>query len=74
VIEVSDTGPAASPNEIESIFSRPNLAVEGARSSALGRYIAHALVRADGGEIKARVEGGWGLNLIVQLPIDPPSR
>jgi len=74
VIEVSDTGPVASPNEIESIFSRPNLAVEGARCAALGRYIAHALVRADGGEIKARVEGGWGLNLIVQLPIEPPSR
>jgi signal transduction histidine kinase len=74
VIEVSDTGPEATPNEIEAIFSRPNLAVEGARSSALGRYIAHALVEADGGKIQARVEDGWGLNLIVQLPIDPPSR
>lgn len=74
VIEVSDTGPEATPREIETIFSRPNLAVEGARSSALGRYIAHALVRADGGEIQARVEGGWGLNLIVQLPINPPAR
>jgi signal transduction histidine kinase len=74
VIEVSDTGPEATPGEIETIFSRPNLAVEGARSSALGRYIAHALVRADGGEIRARVEGGWGLNLIVQLPINPPAR
>jgi signal transduction histidine kinase len=74
VIEVSDTGPEATPGEIETIFSRPNLAVEGARSSALGRYIAHALVRADGGEIQARVDGGWGLNLIVQLPINPPAR
>ncbi|HEX3409807.1 MAG TPA: HAMP domain-containing sensor histidine kinase, partial [Candidatus Binataceae bacterium] len=63
VIEVSDTGPEATPNEIEAIFSRPNLAVEGARSSALGRYIAHALVEADGGKIQARVEDGWGLNL-----------
>jgi len=74
VIEVSDTGPEATPSEIESIFSRPNLAVEGSRSSALGRYIAHALVEADGGKIEARVEDGWGLNLIVELPIDPPSR
>jgi hypothetical protein len=32
------------------------------------------LVEADGGKIHARVEDGWGLNLIVQLPIDPPSR
>jgi signal transduction histidine kinase len=73
VIEVSDTGPEATPHEIESIFSRPNLAIEGARSAALGRYIAHALVEADGGKIEARVEAGWGLNLIVELPIEPPS-
>lgn len=74
IVEVSDTGPEATPNEIERIFDRPNLAVDGARSSALGRYIAHALVEADGGRIQARVDEGWGLNLIVQLPIDPPSR
>jgi len=74
VIEVSDTGPEATPNEIESIFSRPDLAVEGSRSAALGRYIAHALVEADGGKIEARVEDGWGLNLIVELPIEPPMR
>ncbi|MBF6560772.1 MAG: HAMP domain-containing histidine kinase [Candidatus Binataceae bacterium] len=74
IVEVSDTGPEATPNEIAHIFARPNLAVDGARSSALGRYIAHALVEADGGKIQARVDEGWGLNLIVQLPIDPPSR
>jgi signal transduction histidine kinase len=68
LIEVSDTGPEATPAEISTIFSRPNLAVDGARSSALGRYIAHALVEADGGKIQAKVEDGWGLNLIVQLP------
>jgi len=74
VIEVGDTGPEATPNEIEHIFDRPNLAVDGARSSALGRYIAHALIKADSGKIQAKVEGGWGLNLIVQLPVDGPSR
>jgi len=73
VIAVSDTGPVPTLSEIESIFSRPNLAVEGARSSALGRYIAHALVQADGGKIEARVEDGWGLNLIVELPVEPRS-
>jgi signal transduction histidine kinase len=72
-IEVSDTGPAATPNEIEQVFSRPNLAVDGARSSALGRYIAHALVQADGGQIQAKVEDGWGLNLIVTLPLVPAN-
>jgi signal transduction histidine kinase len=72
IFEVSDTGPEATPNEIEHIFDRPNLAVDGARSSALGRYIAHALIEADGGKIQAKVEDGWGLNLVVQLPIDEP--
>ncbi len=72
-IEVSDTGPAATPNEIEQVFSRPNLAVDGARSSALGRHIAHALVQADGGQIQAKVEDGWGLNLIVTLPLVPAN-
>lgn len=74
LIDVADTGPEATPHEIEHIFDRPNLAVDGARSSALGRYIAHALVKADGGKIQAKVEDGWGLNLVVQLPVDGPSR
>jgi signal transduction histidine kinase len=74
LVELSDTGPEATPNEIEHIFDRPNLAVDGARSSALGRYIAHALVQADGGKILAKVEDGWGLNLIVQLPVEAPVR
>jgi signal transduction histidine kinase len=74
IFEVSDTGPEATPNEIEHIFDRPNLAVDGARSSALGRYIANALVEADGGKIQAKVEDGWGLNLVVQLPTDAPVR
>ncbi|HVN89384.1 MAG TPA: HAMP domain-containing sensor histidine kinase [Candidatus Binataceae bacterium] len=72
MIEVADTGPEASPSEVERIFKRPNLSVDGARSSALGRYIAHALVEADGGTIDARTGDGWGLTLAVQLPIDGP--
>jgi signal transduction histidine kinase len=74
LVELSDTGPEATPNEIEHIFDRPNLAVDGARSSALGRYIANALVQADGGRIVAKVEDGWGLNLIVHLPLEAPVR
>jgi signal transduction histidine kinase len=72
IIELSDTGPEATPTEIEHIFDRPNLALDGARSSALGRYIAQALIEADGGKIHAKVEDGWGLNLIVQLPLEAP--
>lgn len=74
LIEVGDTGPEATPNEIDHIFERPNLTVEGARSAALGRYIANALIQADGGRIQAKVDDGWGLNLVVQLPVDAPSR
>lgn len=73
VIEVADTGPEAAPSEVERIFKRPNLSVDGARSSALGRYIAHALIEADGGAIDARTGEGWGLTLAVKLPIDGPA-
>jgi signal transduction histidine kinase len=74
LIEVGDTGPEATPNEIDHIFERPNLTVDGARSSALGRYIANALIQADGGKIQAKVDEGWGLNLVVQLPLEAPTR
>ncbi|MGH8014009.1 MAG: sensor histidine kinase [Candidatus Binataceae bacterium] len=69
VLELSDTGPVASKREIDQIFERPNLAVDGARSAALGRYIACALVQADGGHMQAHTGSGWGLHLIVELPI-----
>ncbi|MGH7986783.1 MAG: sensor histidine kinase, partial [Candidatus Binataceae bacterium] len=74
VLEVSDTGPGASRREIEQIFERPNLAVDGARSAALGRYIACALVQADGGHMQAHTGSGWGLHLIVELPIPQPEQ
>jgi signal transduction histidine kinase len=73
MIEMSDTGPEATPAELAHIFERPNLAIEGARSPALGRYIAHALVQADGGSIKATVEDTWGLSLTVRLPTEAPE-
>jgi signal transduction histidine kinase len=72
VIEVSDTGPEATPAEVERVFARPNLSVDGARSAALGRYIANSLVEADGGQIEALAGEGWGLSLMVRLPIDGP--
>jgi signal transduction histidine kinase len=65
LIEVSDCGPAA---DVDHIFERPALEENGARSTALGRYIARALVEADGGVIRARSGDGWGLTVIAQLP------
>jgi len=72
VIEVSDSGPAASAAEVEHIFERPSL-TSGAKSPALSRYIASALIHSNGGTIDARVGEGWGLTLAVSLPVGVPS-
>lgn len=68
IVEVSDTGPALTPAEIEKIFCRPDLDAEGTRSPALSRYIASSIVATDGGRIFATSGNGWGLRLTVQLP------
>jgi signal transduction histidine kinase len=67
VIEVSDSGPEVSGAEMETIFERPRL-TSGAKSPALSRYIASALVQANGGRIEARDGDGGGLSLIIKLP------
>jgi len=69
LIEVSDCGP---PPPIDQIFERPGLGENGARSEALGRYIARSLVEADGGTIRARSGDGCGLTVIAQLPSATP--
>jgi signal transduction histidine kinase len=69
VIEISDSGPAMDHGEIERIFARPSIA-SGANSPALSRYIAGALVAANGGQIDARSGDGWGLTLIARLPAE----
>ena len=68
VIKVSDSGPEMSAAEMESIFQRPTL-ISGAKSAALSRYIANALVQANGGWIEACATDSGGLALIVNLPV-----
>jgi signal transduction histidine kinase len=72
-LEVSDTGLMVPPVEVEHIFERPNLSENGTRAAAFGRYIARALVESAGGQVMARTGDGWGLSLIVRLPIRAPS-
>lgn len=66
-IEVSDSGPGVTVTEMEAIFERPQL-TSGAKSPALSRYIASALVQANGGRIEARPAKGGGLTLSIKLP------
>jgi signal transduction histidine kinase len=67
VIEVSDSGPEVTAMEMKAIFERPQL-TSGAKSAALSRYIANALVQANGGRIDARAAEGGGLTLAIRLP------
>jgi signal transduction histidine kinase len=67
MIEVSDSGPDPSAKEMEAIFERPQL-TSGVKSPSLIRYIASALVQANGGMIEARATQGGGLTLTIKLP------
>jgi signal transduction histidine kinase len=67
LIEVTDSGPVMTAAEMEAIFDRPELA-SGAKSPALSRYIANALVQANGGRIEPRAGESGGLSLTVKLP------
>jgi len=68
LLEVSDSGP---PPDLDHLFERPAPGEDGARTAALGRYIARALVEADGGTLRARSGDGWGLTVVAQLPASP---
>jgi K+-sensing histidine kinase KdpD len=69
VIEIRDTGPEVRDTESADIFARPKL-TSGAKSAALSRYIASALVAVNGGTIEASIGDGGGLTLSVLLPCE----
>ena len=68
-IEIRDMGPEITDAESAAIFARPKL-TSGAKSAALSRYIASALVAVSGGTIEAGVGEGGSLRLIVRLPCE----
>jgi signal transduction histidine kinase len=69
VIEVVDTGPGISPEELPQIFNR---FYKGPRSSGsgLGLTIARGLVRAHGGDIRAESQVGVGTTMTVTVPLE----
>ena len=72
VIEVSDTGPGLSPDELARIFERFYRA-DASRSRAsggvgLGLSIVAAVARAHGGTVSARSDGG-GATFRIELPV-----
>jgi K+-sensing histidine kinase KdpD len=71
VVEVTDNGPTLAPNELESLFDRPNK--NGSRDSVrkLGLYIARVMTEAAGGRITAQfADGRRGLMLVAEFPLD----
>jgi signal transduction histidine kinase len=68
-VEITDAGPEAKVPEIEQLFARPSMTA-GANPPALSRYIASALVAANGGQTDARAGDGRGLTLIASLPAE----
>ena len=72
VIEVSDTGPGLTPEELDRIFERFYRA-DGSRSRAsggvgLGLSIVAAVARAHGGRVSARSDAGLGATFRIELP------
>jgi len=72
VIEVSDTGPGLTPEELDRIFERFYRA-DGSRSRAsggvgLGLSIVAAVARAHGGSVGARSDAGRGATFRIELP------
>jgi signal transduction histidine kinase len=72
-IEISDSGPEVKVPEIERMFARPSMA-SGANPAALSRFIAGALVAANGGHTDARSGDRCGVTLIASLPAEVDSK
>lgn len=72
VIDVSDTGPGLTPDELPRIFERFFRGKEAEPGhipgSGLGLSIAQAIVHAHGGEITVNSEAGRGSTFSVRLP------
>jgi signal transduction histidine kinase len=71
-ITVSDTGEGIPPEDLSRIFERfyrgDKSRGKGGRGAGLGLAIAHEIVRAHGGEIRAESVVGLGTKFTVTLP------
>jgi signal transduction histidine kinase len=73
-ITVSDTGPGI-PEEWRAKVFAPFVRVPGttAQGSGIGLATVHRIVRAHGGEVEVRANGGEGTTFIVRLPLSDPA-
>jgi signal transduction histidine kinase len=67
-IDVHDTGPGITPEDLPHIFERFYKSKD-SRGSGLGLTIARNLVLAHGGEILAQSEAGRGTTIRIRLPL-----
>ncbi len=75
VIEVADTGPGLTPDELDHAFDRAwrGGAARGTQGSGLGLAIVRTLVVAHGGVVTISSPPGAGTVVTVALPLAPPS-
>lgn len=73
LVEVSDTGPGISPENIQRIFEPfqrlSNISAHGVEGSGLGLSIAHRVVQRVGGQLTVNSEVGKGTSFYVRWPI-----
>jgi len=75
-IEVTDSGPTLSQEQLDALFERPNRNGDRTAARGLGLYIARAMAKASGGRTGARfADGRRGLTLVAEFPLEEqPSK
>jgi signal transduction histidine kinase len=75
-IEVTDSGPTLSQEQLDALFERPNRNGDRSAVRGLGLYIARAMAKAAGGRTGARfADGRRGLTLVAEFPLEEqPSK
>ena len=75
-IEVTDSGPILSQEQLDALFERPNRNGDRSAVRGLGLYIARAMAEAAGGRTEARAaDGRRGLTLVAVFPLEEqPSK
>jgi signal transduction histidine kinase len=70
-VEVTDSGPTLSQEQLEALFQRPNRNGDRGAARGLGLYIARAMAEAVGGRTEARfADGRRGLTLVAEFPLE----
>ncbi|HKN13503.1 MAG TPA: HAMP domain-containing sensor histidine kinase [Candidatus Binatus sp.] len=70
-VEVTDSGPMLSQEQLEALFQRPNRNGDRGAARGLGLYIARAMAEAAGGRTEARfADGRRGLTLVAEFPLE----